>query len=660
MKTRELRYSAFISYNHADRPWAKWLHRRLEAFAVPLALRGRETAVGTIGAKLPRVFRDRDELAASRDLSASVLEALAASAALIVICSPNGAQSRWVNEEIRAFAGLGRAHRIFCVIVEGEPNSSDPAKQCLPAAILELVSADPLAADVRATGDGKSAASLKLIAAILDLPYDDLYRREARRRQKRLGIIASVLGAGLLLTTSLAVIAYVARNEAVKQRDIARERTRTAERTVSFVKSLFENSDPSNARGSDITAREVVDSGARKIRNELQDQPAVRADLAATLAQVYGSLGYFKESEQLAGWSFSLRHGDADVRARQLLSLADARMKLGNLDGAKDAAAQAAAIARTSSTLPPEILSRALLSLGEANANIGDAAAARKFFEEAYRRDVSLIGPDNTDAAIALEGLGAIAIDEGDLNAASKYIENALAIRRKYEGEMSPSVSDDIAGLARIATKRGDSAVAETLYKSRLAITAKVLGTQHPDYAKTLNDLARAIVEQRRFGEAIEMLGKASAILAAKGLSQDHLAGVIETNRGLAYAGLEDKGRAAASFQRALDLTGDDQDPVTAVALVQLADVKCQSGAPKEALRLLDRARPITMALFEAEPWRMAWLDTVRGSCLWAAGDRKNGQKLVRDNAAAMFNRWRTGSLFAVEAQRKLAAVNAP
>ena len=79
------------------------------------------------GPCLPRftpVFRDREELATATDLGATLIAALEQSACQVVICSPKAAKSRWVNEEILAFKRLGRAHRIFALIVAGEPGAS--------------------------------------------------------------------------------------------------------------------------------------------------------------------------------------------------------------------------------------------------------------------------------------------------------------------------------------------------------------------------------------------------------------------------------------------------------------------------------------------------------------------------------------------------------
>jgi hypothetical protein len=95
-----LTYQAFISYSHADAKVTAWLHRALESYRIPAHLVARH---GLASNRLVPVFRDRDELPMSDDLSASLTAALRDSRHLIVVCSPAAAASRWVNAEIRQF-----------------------------------------------------------------------------------------------------------------------------------------------------------------------------------------------------------------------------------------------------------------------------------------------------------------------------------------------------------------------------------------------------------------------------------------------------------------------------------------------------------------------------------------------------------------------------
>ena len=110
------RYKAFISYSHEDEEIARWLHRALETYRVPRRLR---QAHGIRSERLAPIFRDREEFASSSDLSASIREALAASAALIVICSPAAARSRWVNAEVETFLEADDA-RVLCLMTGNE------------------------------------------------------------------------------------------------------------------------------------------------------------------------------------------------------------------------------------------------------------------------------------------------------------------------------------------------------------------------------------------------------------------------------------------------------------------------------------------------------------------------------------------------------------
>ena len=102
------KYRAFISYSHRDSKWADWLHKGMETYRPPKVLVGSSTGRGVVPKRLTPIFRDREELASATDLGTVISEALQQSACQIVICSPQAAKSKWVNEEIIAFKRLAR------------------------------------------------------------------------------------------------------------------------------------------------------------------------------------------------------------------------------------------------------------------------------------------------------------------------------------------------------------------------------------------------------------------------------------------------------------------------------------------------------------------------------------------------------------------------
>jgi WD40 repeat protein len=259
------RYAAFISYRHVepDRRWAKWLHAALETYRVPAAARAARRVPPRVG----QVFRDEEELPASSELKTEIDTALRASDFLIVVCSPRTPESLWVNTEVQRFRELGRGDRILALLIEGEPRTSFPRSLVEirrraaddPSAAAETIEqVEPLAADVRAIRPEparylKRMARLRLLSCLLGVPFDDLRRRDAERRTRRLTLAAGVLVlvAGTMTVLAAAAIAQrnlavAARGEADRQRDAAVRQAYAASFTAASV--ARESGDVARAR----------------------------------------------------------------------------------------------------------------------------------------------------------------------------------------------------------------------------------------------------------------------------------------------------------------------------------------------------------------------------------------------------------------------------
>src|SRR5215467_5265241 len=171
-----LTYRAFLSYTHADIKVTARLHKRLEAFRIDRDLIGRDTPVGPIPKSLRPIFRDREDWAAGHTITELTLAALDASSALVVLCSPSSAKSRYVNEEVRLFKSRHPERLVIPVIIDGTPG--DAERECFAPALKFVVDADGvitptpaevLAADVREEGDGVEMATVKVVAGLIGL-----------------------------------------------------------------------------------------------------------------------------------------------------------------------------------------------------------------------------------------------------------------------------------------------------------------------------------------------------------------------------------------------------------------------------------------------------------------------------------------------------------
>ena len=212
-------YRAFISYSRKDAAFGRWLHRRLEAYRLPRRLVGRDTAQGRVPAQISPVFRDREELPAADDLTVQVRSALDASASLVVVCSPAARASPWVAREIETFRALYPNRPVLAALVAGEPAEAFPEPLLRPGP--DGVAREPLAADFRKSGDGRSAGLLKLIAGVAGVRLDELVQRDAQRRMRRVTAVTAVSLTAMLAMAAMTVVALRARAEADRQRNEA-------------------------------------------------------------------------------------------------------------------------------------------------------------------------------------------------------------------------------------------------------------------------------------------------------------------------------------------------------------------------------------------------------------------------------------------------------
>ena len=187
-------YNAFISYKHApeDNLVAATVQKELEHFHIPGKIRK------TTGMKsIQRVFRDKEELTLTNDLSDTIANALANSDYLIVICSTNTKESMWVPKEIEYFLRNHTRNKIFTVLVNGEP------EEVIPEILLE--GTEPLSCDYRMPIKKANKTELpRLASAIIGCSYDELMNRRRQYKMHRI-----MIGFSIALLIMLGFSAYL-------------------------------------------------------------------------------------------------------------------------------------------------------------------------------------------------------------------------------------------------------------------------------------------------------------------------------------------------------------------------------------------------------------------------------------------------------------------
>lgn len=178
---QQYKYFAFISYSSLDTEWGKQLQRKLEHYRMPSTLCSEH---GWQRTPIRPVFFAPSDIQLG-GLAEELQEKLQSSKNLIVICSPNSAQSKWVGKEIEFFHQLGRTKHIHFFIVEGSPHSGNPDTECYNPIVNSLGLPEILGANIhekiyRWPWLNKERAYVQLISKLLEVEFDTIWQRHRR------------------------------------------------------------------------------------------------------------------------------------------------------------------------------------------------------------------------------------------------------------------------------------------------------------------------------------------------------------------------------------------------------------------------------------------------------------------------------------------------
>ncbi|WP_029233221.1 toll/interleukin-1 receptor domain-containing protein [Butyrivibrio sp. VCB2006] len=193
-----IHYNAFISYKHAelDNKVAAAIEWDLEHYHIPKKIQKK-----TGYKKIERIFRDKDELPITSDLSGTIEEALFNSDYLIVLCSTNTHLSTWVEREIKLFLQNHPQENVLTVLVDGEPHDVIPEmlqnrevvrQNDKGESVTVFEPVEPLSCDYRLSRrEAKSVELPRLAATLIGCSYNELMNRQRQYKMKRLTAIFS-------------------------------------------------------------------------------------------------------------------------------------------------------------------------------------------------------------------------------------------------------------------------------------------------------------------------------------------------------------------------------------------------------------------------------------------------------------------------------------
>jgi serine/threonine-protein kinase len=432
------------------------------------------------------------------------------------------------------------------------------------------------------------------------------------RRRRRQAFVAG-FACLAILSTALAIQTWRAERETRK----AKQEAETATKVSQFLMRLFKVSDPNESKGNTVTARELLDKGARQLDTELGDQPLVKARLQYTIGRVYEELGLYQQGMALLESALAIRekalgpdHPDVGDTLNDLGTIADEK---GDYDQAERLLKRVLAIYEKALGPDHPNVAGALHNLAITTYLKGDYDQAEQLYKRALTIDEKTLGPNHPQVADTLNNLAVCVCYKGDYDQAEQLFKRALTIKEKTLGPNHPKMAEAFGNLGMIALDKGDYDQAEQLYKRALTIDEKTLGPNHPNVAETLSNLGIIAREKGDYDQA-EQLYKRALAIREKVLGPDH-PDVAITLQSMAWLrrneGIDEEAeqlarRALAIREKALGLDND----YTIESLLDVTDVLRRRGRLAEALVLSERA----LASHRNTPTPLGALDAMRAS----------------------------------------------
>jgi serine/threonine protein kinase len=290
-------------------------------------------------------------------------------------------------------------------------------------------------------------------------PASAVYRLRKYVRRHAVGV-AVASGAAVLL------IAFAVMQSAELRR-ITRERDR-ADRITEFMTSMFKVSDPSEARGNSITAREILDKSSKEIDASLAGDSELQAEMMETMGEVYWSLSLYSQAQPLFQKALDTR--------RRLLGPEHPD---------------------TLTTM--EHLARTLERLGH-------YPEAEKLARESFEIRNRVLGPDHPDTIASKHSIANLALVEGRTAEAEQLYGEVLDSLRRVRGAEHPETLKTMYSLSLVFNDKGESERAQTLLSETIAVQSRVLGREHPDTLVSMTSLAQLLTRQGKYPEAEKLL----------------------------------------------------------------------------------------------------------------------------------------------------------
>lgn len=408
-----------------------------------------------------------------------------------------------------------------------------------------------------------------------------LTRKFMARNRWPLAIASMIIATGLFAGKF-----HLDRIEAEKERVI--QEAQKSRAVTRYLESLFELNNPNQSQGEEISAKDVLDRGTRRLEVELADQPEVRSRLLTSIGAVYHNLGLTDTGIETTQKAIDIQRDlkDSPLLMRSLASLAKMHRMRGAYDKAGIALNEAVVFSDSLENRRTEHFAWVLFERGELDTHQGKYASALAHLHDARTLLETLPDSDAYFYVNVLASLGLAYQFEGDDMNAEQYMRRSIATLNTLDYDIPVSRATITHNLAALLHELGRYHEAEPLYLEAVDVEQRMLGDNHEAIDIVLTNTGRLYRDMNQ-PERAEVYLRKSVEHARSTFGQDHFFTAYNT-KNLADL-FTDQGKLQEAEAQFLDvlriytLVLEADNPYFASAYLGYANMLLASGRGRDA-----------------------------------------------------------------------------
>ena len=626
---KQYKYYAFISYSRKNSKAAKYLHKQLEHFRVPVKYVAKENLPQHQKFLRP-VFRDRRDLEVGESsFTNDIKVAIEQSRYLIVLCSPKSAASIYVNDEIKHFLATHNNdyNAIVPVILNGEPGSGGD-DECLPEALrCEEITMRNRPSMIPDEGDdektGWENGVVQAMSYMLKVQREKIKATVDAEKVRQMKIYAVIGVVAMIVFALLAGWALHAERQASanekraiageleakqqaeraeRERREAKKQAEFAKKNLGFITTIFQFQNVDKRINKTSMVLDSIDATISDVE-KLQDWK-LKANVLTIFSSICGSLGDFDKALKLSKQAYGIYYKNLP----NSLEEAECLYIIGQTLYIRNKFDQALEYFTKSLDIHIKVSGKSHGYVAKCYSNIGYVYTLLHKNKEAFEYHLKaleiyeqIFEGNHPLLAQSYHDIGELYGLQGQFEQATKYFNKALEIRIKAFGEFHALVADCYNNIGSICAQQGKTYEAFELHQKALKIREQIFEKNHPAVAQSYHNIGEAYGFQGQFERALEYFTK-SLDIRVNVFGEYHFSvAECHNNIGICYAQLKKIQKALEHHLKALKIREqifEKNHPAVALSYYNIGEIYGVQGQQEQALEYLKKSLEIRIKAF--------------------------------------------------------------